>query len=150
MLHKKVKHITDKKVCIMLFLMDYNHKKFCDKKIFGDEYIKTKRYPEPLTLGEIFHIISNQDDLDEEDPRLFIIQEILDFVDIEIVEKEKYTELEFLSIDEEFDDTLFDEDEMKTITKIVNDYKDVSARKIANDTFKIDLVREKENGEVII
>jgi len=40
MLHKQVKHLNDKKVAIMLFLMDYNHQKYFGEKIFNEEYIK--------------------------------------------------------------------------------------------------------------
>ncbi|MFA9374550.1 MAG: DUF4065 domain-containing protein, partial [Poseidonibacter sp.] len=85
MLHKKVEHLNDKKVAIMLFLMDYNHQKFCGKKIFNEEYIKSARNPEPHLISELFDVIANEEDLDEEDPRLFLIQEFLDYLDIEVV-----------------------------------------------------------------
>lgn len=150
MLHKQVKHVNDKKLSIMLFLMDYNHLKFCGKKIFGDEYIKDSRNPEPRILSEIFEIIANEENLDEEDERVYLIQEILDNVDIEIIERDNFIELKFVSIGAEFDDTMFDSDELKTINKIVNEYKESTPRNIANDTFKLDEVRNKEKGEVVI
>lgn len=150
MLHKQVKHINDKKLSIMLFLIDYNHVKFCGKKIFGDEYIKDSRNPEPVILSEIFEIIANEENLDEDDERIYIIQEILDNVDIEIIERDNFIELKFSSIGALFDDTLFEPEELKTINKIVNEYKDTTPRNIANDTFKIDDVRNKAKGEVVI
>ena len=150
MLHKQVKHLNDKKLSILLFLIDFNHLKFCGKKIFGDEYIKQARNPEPKILSEIFELIISEQILDEEDERVYLIQEILDNVDIDIIERETYKELQFLEIGLEFDDTLFDADELKTINKIVNEYKESTARAIANDTFKIDEYRAKEKGEVII
>ncbi len=147
---EQVKHVNDKKLSIMLFLMDYNHLKFCGKKIFGDEYIKDSRNPEPRILSEIFEIIANEENLDEEDERVYLIQEILDNVDIEIIERDNFIELKFVSIGAEFDDTMFDSDELKTINKIVNEYKESTPRNIANDTFKLDEVRNKEKGEVVI
>lgn len=150
MLHKQVKHLNDKKVSILLFLMDYNHQKFCGKKIFGDEYIKTSRNPEPVLLSEIFDIIANQEDLDENDERLFLIQELLDYLDIEIETKENYIELNFLQMEEEFDESLFSKDEMKTIHKIIQEFTDTTARNIANACFKLEEVRNTTKGDVIL
>ena len=53
-------------------------------------------------------------------------------------------------MEEEFDESIFSKDELKTINKIVMDYKDTSSRNIANDCFKIDEVRNTPKGEVII
>ena len=150
MLHKKVEHLNDKKVSIMLFLIDYDHQKFCNQKIFNEEYIKNSRNPEPVLMSELFDVIANQEDLDEEDARLFLIQELLDYIDIEVVERKKFIELKFLKMEEEFDETLFSDDEMKTIHKVVSDYKELTARNIANNCFKIEEVRKALNGEVII
>ena len=150
MLHKKVEHLNDKKVSIMLFLIDYNHQKFCKNKIFKEEYIKNSRNPEPVLMSELFDVIANQEDLKEEDERLYLIQELLDYLDIEVVERKKFIELKFLKMEEEFDESLFSDDEMKTIHKIVSDYKEASARNIANNCFKIEEVRQAANGEVII
>ena len=63
MLHKQVKHLNDKKVSIMLFLMDFNHQKYCGQKLFNEEYIKGTRHPEPIILGELFDIVANEEDL---------------------------------------------------------------------------------------
>lgn len=150
MLHKQVKHLNDKKVSILLFLMDYNHQKFCGKKIFGDEYIKTSRNPEPVMLSEIFDIIANQEDLDENDERLFLIQELLDYLDIEIQSKENYIELNFLQMEEEFDESLFSKDEMKTIHKIIQEFTDTTPRNIANACFQLEEVRNTTKGDVIL
>ncbi|PLY06202.1 MAG: DUF4065 domain-containing protein [Arcobacter sp.] len=150
MLDEKVLHLNDRKLSILLFLMDFNHLENCNTKIFGDEYIKDKRNPEPTILSEVFDIIANQEDLDEEDERLFLIQELLDYIDIEILTKEKFIELEFIKMDEEFDESLFEKEEMKTIKKIVEKYKEETARKIANACFQIDKVRETQLNEVII
>jgi len=150
MLHKQVEHLNDKKLSIMLFLMDYNHQKFCGQKIFNEEYIKDKRNPEPAILSEIFNIIANEEDLDEEDERLFLIQELLDYLDIEVIKKKNFIELKFIKMEEEFDDTLFEADEIKTIHKIVAEYSSSTARTIANDCFKIDEVRATQTGEIII
>lgn len=150
MLHKQVKHLNDKKLSIMLFMMDYNHLKFCGKKIFEEEYIKASRHPEPIVLSEIFDIIANGEDVDEEDPRLFLIQELLDYLDIEVHEKKEFIELKFIKMEEEYDDTLFSKDELKTIHKVVEIYQETSPRNIANDCFKIDEVRTTSKGEIII
>ena len=150
MLHKQVKHLNDKKVAIMLFLMDYNHLKYCEKKIFNDEYIKGSRHPEPVVVGELFDIVANEEDLEEEDERIFLMQELLDYLDIEVLEKEKFIELNFIKMEEDFDESIFDKDEIKTIHKIVSQYQDTSARNIANECFKIDEVRNTPKGEVII
>lgn len=150
MLHKQVKHLNDKKLSIMLFLMDYNHQKFCDNKIFGEEYIKSARNPEPVVLSEIFDIIANGEDLDEGDERLYLIQELLDYLDIEVISNEKFIELKFLKMEEDFDESLFSEDELKTIQKIVNEYAETSPRNVANACFKIDEVRNTPKGETVI
>ncbi len=150
MLHKQVKHLNDKKLSIMLFLMDFNHLKFCGKKIFGEEYIKSARNPEPKVLAEIFDIIANAEDLEEEDERLYLIQELLDYLDIEVEEKQNFIELKFLKMEEEFDETLFTKDEMKTIHKIIETYFETTTRNIANATFQIEEVRKTPKGEVII
>ena len=150
MLHKQVSHLNDKKLSIILFLMDYNHLKFCGKKIFEEEYIKSARNPEPKILSELFDVIANNEDLGEDDHRLFLIQELLDYIDIEIIEKKNFIELNFIKMEEEFDETLFDKDELKTINKVVLEYKDMSPRNIANACFKIDEVRAIPKGKTII
>lgn len=150
MIENKVEHLNDKKVSIMLFLMDYNHLKNCNNKIFNEEYIKDKRSPQPKLLGEIFDIIANSIDLDDEDERLYIIQEFLDYLDIEILKKKTFIELKFIKMEEDFDDNLFDKEELKTLKKIVTKYKNTTARNIANDTFKIDIVRSTEFNKIII
>lgn len=67
MLENEVKHLNDKKVAILLFLMDFTHQKKTDEKIFNEEYLKDKRNPQPVVLSEIFDIIANSEDLDEND-----------------------------------------------------------------------------------
>mgnify|MGYP003516060544 FL=1 len=150
MLHKKVKHLNDKKVAILLFLIDYNHQKFCGQKIFNEDYVKGSRHPEPVIISELFDIVANEEDLEEEDERIYLMQELLDYLDIEVVEKEKFIELNFIKMEEEFDESIFSKDEMKTIHKIISDYSDVSPRNIANDCFKIDIVRTTPKGGIII
>jgi len=150
MLHKKVSHLNDKKLSILLFLIDYNHNKYCGKTIFGEEYIKNSRHPEPVVLSELFDIIANNEDLDEDDARLYLIQELLDYLDIEIVEKKSFIELQFIKMEEEFDEEFFNVDEIKTIHKVVLEYSETTARNIANACFKIDIVRNTVNGEKIL
>ena len=150
LLDEKVLHLNDRKLSILIFLMDFSHLENCGEKIFGEEYIKEKRNPEPIVISEIFDIIANQEDLDEEDERLFLIQELLDYVDIEILKNDKFIELEFIKMDEEFDEELFSKEEMKTIKKITEKYKDETARKIANACFQIEKVRKTDIGEIII
>lgn len=150
MLHKQVKNLNDKKLLIMLFLIDYNHQKFCGKKIFGDEYIKQSRHPEGKILSEIFDIIANEEDLEEDDTRLYLIQELLDFLDIEVTAHEKFIELKFLKMEEEFDESLFSKDEMKSIHKVVTEFQNTTVRNLANETFKIEDIRKTQKGEVII
>ena len=150
MLHKQVKQLSDKKISIMLFLMDFNHSKYCGQKIFNDQYIKGTRHPEPVILGELFDIVANEEDLAEDDERIYLMQELLDYLDIEVIAKEKFIELNFVKMEEDFDESIFNKDEIKTIHKIVNQYQDASARTIANDCFKIDEVRNTIKGEIII
>lgn len=150
LLHKQVKHLNQKKLSVMLFLMDYNHQKFCGEKIFNEEYVKNNRNPEALLLSELFNIISNNEDLDEEDERLYLIQELLDYLDIEIVEKKDFNELQFIQMEEEYDEELFSKDELTTIHKITAQYQDTTARNIANDCFKLKEVRDTPKGEIIL
>ncbi|MEA1915831.1 MAG: DUF4065 domain-containing protein [Campylobacterota bacterium] len=150
MLDSKVTQLNDKKVAILLFLIDYNHLENSGDKIFDEVYIKNNRNPEPKTLTSIFHSIVNNEDLDDEDEKLYIIQELLDHLDIEILTKQQHTELKFVKIQEEFDDELFTKEEFKTIHKIVSQYKNQTPRKMANICFSIDKVRQTAKGEVII
>ena len=150
MLHKQVKQLNDKKLSIMLFLMDYNHQKYCGQKLFNETYIKGSRHPEPIVLSELFDIVANEEDLEEEDERIYLMQELLDYLDIEVIKKEKFIELNFIKMEEEFDESNFSKDELKTVYKIVSQYQDSSARNIANDCFKIDEVRNTPKGEIII
>ena len=150
MLHKQVKQLNDKKVSILLFLIDFNHLKYCGEKIFNDTYIKSSRHPEAVIVGELFDIVANEEDLEEEDERIYLMQELLDYLDIEVIKKEKFIELNFIKMEEEFDESIFSKDELKTVYKIVSQYQDSSARNIANDCFKIDEVRNTPKGEIII
>ncbi len=150
MLHKKVKHLDDKKVSIMIFLMDYNHHELFAEKIFGDEYIKNIRNPQAKFLGDIFDIIANEQDLKEDDQRLYVIQELLGYLDIAIIPKDKFIQLNFLKMEEDFDEELFSKKELITINKVVNNYSNFTNRNIANETFKIQKVRQTNNGDVII
>jgi hypothetical protein len=150
MLNKKVSHLTDKKLSILLFLIDYNHFNEYEDKIFGETYIKSNRNPEPKYISEIFNIIANSEDLEEDDERLYMIQELLDHLDIEVLTKQKYIELQFIKMEDDFDKDLFSRKELDTINTIVEKYKNETTRKLANICFSIDKVRETNNGEVII
>ncbi|NVJ52681.1 MAG: DUF4065 domain-containing protein [Campylobacteraceae bacterium] len=150
MLEKDVKHLNDRKVAILLFLMDFEHQKKTGEKIFNEEYIKDKRNPEPAVIGEIFEIIANSEDLDEEDERLYIIQELLDYLDIEVLTKDKFIELKFIKMEEEFDKSLFSRKEINSIEAVIEKYSEDTARKVANATFKIQKVRDTALNEVII
>ena len=48
MLEKDVKNLNDRKVAILLFLIDYEHQKKTGEKIFNEEYIKEKETPSHL------------------------------------------------------------------------------------------------------
>jgi len=150
MIKNKVKNLNDKKLNSMIFLIEYNNLTNCGDKIFGEEFVKSNRTAEPKILAEIFDIIANNDDLEEGDARLYVIEELLDYIDIEIVKKEKYIELKFLKVDENFDKSLFSKEELKTIEKIISKYKNDTARKVANACFGIEKVRQTANGETII
>lgn len=150
MLEKNVAHLNDKKLSIMLFLIDYESLQTNGSKIFGDEYIKESRHPEPKLLTEILEILANDEDLEDDDFRLDFISELLSFIDVSIIEKPKFIELKFSKFEEEFDDTIFTKDEMKIINTILNKYKEKTARNIANDCFKIDMVRQTQKGEIIL
>ena len=82
--------------------------------------------------------------------KYILIQELLDYLDIEIITKEKFIELKFIKMEEEYDDSLFDKEEIKTIKKVVEKYKEETARKVANACFNIDQVRETELNNIII
>lgn len=150
MLEKDVKHLNDRKVAILLFLMDFENQKKTGEKIFNEDYIKDKRNPEPVVIGEIFEIIANSEDLDEEDERLYIIQELLDYLDIEVLTKDKFIELKFIKMEEEFDKSLFSRKELNSIEAIIEKYAEDTARKVANATFKIQKVRDTALNEIII
>lgn len=150
MMDNKVQHLNDKKISVLLFLMDYSNMDNYKEKIFGDEYIKEKRNPEPKILSDIFDIFANDLDLDEEDDRRYVITELLEYVDIEVFEKDKFIELKFVKMDEEFDESLFSKKEMKTMDAIIEKYKDETPRKVANATFQKEKVRDTALGEVII
>ncbi|MEA3383082.1 MAG: DUF4065 domain-containing protein [Campylobacterota bacterium] len=150
MLDNKVSNLNDKKLSILLFLIDFNHIEKSGNKIFDELYIKNNRNPEPKTMSNLFDIIANNDDLEEEDDRLYLIQELLDHLDIEVLKKSNYIELKFIKMEEEFDKSLFLEEELTTIKDITEQYKNETARKIANRCFSIDKVRETLNSEVII
>jgi len=150
MIENKISYINDKKLSILLFLIDYKSLQTYDVKIFEEEYIKAPRAPEPKILTELFDIIANQEDLEEEDERLYLIQELLDFVDIEIVEKQNFVELQFIKVEEEFDKSVFTKKELKLIDSMIEKYKDTTVRNIANACFNIEKVRETAKGEIII
>lgn len=150
MLENEVQFVNQKKVSTLLFLIDYENLQKNGQKIFGDEYIKDKRAPSAKIMQEIFSIIENDEDLDEEDERLFLIRELLEYIDIEIITKKSHTELQFIKVDEEFDSSLFEKNELKTIKEVINKYKATTPRNVANDTFKIQLVRDTNLGELII
>ena len=70
--------------------MDYNHLKFCGAKFLMKNILKGARHPEPVILGDLFDIVANQEDLEEDDERIYLMQELLDYLDIEIHEKKIY------------------------------------------------------------
>lgn len=150
MLDKKVEHLNDKKLSILLFLMDYKHQNEHKTKIFGETYIKNSRSPEPKILSEIFDMIANEEDYNDEDEKIFLIEELFDFLDIEVLPKDTFVELKFLKVEEEFDSEIFSKEELKTIREIVKDYKNTTPRNLANETFKLDIVRNTQKGEIII
>ena len=150
MIENKVQNLNDKKLYSLLFLIEHNHLETCGQKIFNETFIKNSRNVDPKTVSEIFDIIANNEDLDEEDERLYIIQELLDHIDIEILKKEKYIELKFIKMEEGFDSSLFTKDEFKTLDKLVNKYNNETPRKLANICFSIEKVRQTINGDVII
>lgn len=149
MLDKKVKHLDDRKLSIMLFLMDYNHKMATNNFIFTDDYIKNKRIPQSQVLSELFEIIASQEELEDEDERVYLIEELIEFVDIDITVKDKFTELKFSKLEEEFDDELFEKEELKTIKKIIKTYEETTFRNISNEPFALDLFRDAKDGELI-
>ena len=150
MLENKVVNLNDKKLEALLFMIDYTHYKKHEEKIFGDEYIKAKRSPEPKIMGDIFGIIANDIDLEENDERMYIITEFQEFLDIEILEKEKFIELGFVKMEEEYDKTLFTQKERNTIEAVVEKYAKETPRQMSNATFQIEKVRTTPLGEVII
>lgn len=150
MLEKKVVNLNDKKLCALLFIIEYNHLQTYEEKIFGETFIKGKRSPEPEILGDIFNIIANNLDLEDDDERLYIITELLDFLDIEILEKEKFNELNFIKMEEEYDKSVFSQKERKTLEAVVEKYLKETPRQMANATFAKEKVRNTALGEIII
>lgn len=150
MIDKKVKHLDDRKLSIMLFLMDYNHKQIHNELIFSDDYIKNKKLPQSQTLNELFDLIASEEDLSEDDERFFLIEELIEYINIDITPKEKFTELKFSKNEnEEFDDELFEKEELKTIKKVIKTYEETTFRNISNEPFALDLFRDKKDGEYI-
>ncbi len=151
MLHKQVKALNHKKIELMLFFMELNHLKFCGKKITNETFIKTQRGVKALVLDELFSIILEEIEFeDEDDDRVFFIQELMDFLEIDIVDKSTFKELKFYKLEEEFDESLFSKDEITTIHKIVSLYKDTSVRNLANECFILDKVRNNKNDKIIL
>ena len=150
MLENKVDNLNDKKLLALLFMIDYTHLENHGEKIFGEEYIKEKRAPEAKHIGDMFDIIANDIDLEDDDDRLYLITEFLDYLDIEILEKSKFIELKFIIMEEEYDKSLFSKKERKTIESIVEKYSKETPRQMANATFGIEKVRTTPLGEVII
>ena len=150
MLHKKVKHLNDKKLTLMIFFIEFNHTEYCGSKIFFDTYIKQKRNPEGLILSDLFDLIANEEELEEDDLRQFLINELCEYVEIDINKKDTFVELKFTPLDEEFDEELFSKDEMKTIQKTINAYSETSVRNLSNETFSLDIVRNTEIDNIIL
>jgi hypothetical protein len=67
-----------------------------------------------------------------------------------VTSHEKFIELKFLKMEEEYDESLSNKDELKSIQKVINDHQNTSVRNLANETFKIEDVRKTAVGEVII
>ncbi|AXK49137.1 DUF4065 domain-containing protein [Aliarcobacter trophiarum LMG 25534] len=150
MLHKQVKALNHKKIELMIFFIEQNHLNFCEKKILGESFIKTPRGVKADILDELFNLILDDVEFeDEEDDRVFFIQELMDFLEIEIVEKATFKELKFKKLDEDFDETIFSIDELKSIHKVINLYKDTSVRNLANESFKLEKVRACDTNEII-
>ncbi|HJE03758.1 hypothetical protein AAX26_01568 [Aliarcobacter thereius] len=152
LIHKQVKSLNHKKLELLLFFIEKNHIDFCGKKIINETFIKTPRGVKALVLDDLFSIILEEKvfNEDEEDDRIFFIQELMDFLDIEIVEKESYKELLFYKLEEDFDESLFSQSEMRTITKVLNEYKDISVRNLANESFSLEIVRKTDKDEVVL
>lgn len=150
LIDEDVTFLNDKKLSILLFLIDFESQQKNGEKIFKEQYIKTPRNPEPKLLTELFEIMANDEELDDSDSRLDLIGELLAFVEIEILEKANFIELKFSKYEEEFDSSIFSKDEMKIIKSIVTKYKTTSPRNTANECFKIQKVRETQKGEIII
>jgi hypothetical protein len=150
MMDKNVPQLGEKKLAILLFLIDFNHFEEFGTKVFGETYIKANRNPQPKVLTNMFDIIAYDKDIDEDDEQFYFIQELLDHLNIKIIKKKNYVELNFKKIEEDFDKSLFSSDELKTLNSVVEKYKKFTPRKIANVCFSIDRVRETDNGEVVI
>jgi hypothetical protein len=150
MMENSVSHLNDRKVSILLFLIDYEYHTKHNQKVFGDSYLKTKRNPEPVVLAEIFDIIANNDDLEEGDERLYLIEELFEYIDMEIHTKDKFIELKFLDIDEKFDKDAFSKDELKVLKDVVSKHKNSTSRNVANATFAIEAVRQTQIDSIII
>ena len=119
-------------------------------KVFFDTYIKQKRNPEGLILSDLFDLIANEEELEEDDLRQFLINELCEYVEIDINKKDTFVELKFTPLDEEFDEELFSKDEMKTIQKTINAYSETSVRNLSNETFSLDIVRNTEIDNIIL
>lgn len=151
-LHKGVKNLNHKKIELLIFFIEKNHLDFCGKKILNENFIKTPRGVKAEVLDELFNTIIDdiQFDNEEDDDMVFFIQELMDFLDIEIIDKSTYKELKFSKLDEDFDESIFTESEIRTVTKIINLYKDISVRNLTNECFTLDSVRAKTDDEVVL
>src|SRR5574344_1938632 len=100
MLHKQVKALNHKKIELLIFFCELNHLNFCGKKILGETFIKTSRGVKAEVLDELFTLILDEVVFeDEEDDRVFFIQELMDCEEIEIIEKERFKELKLSKLD---------------------------------------------------
>jgi transcriptional regulator with XRE-family HTH domain len=101
----------------LLFYADFGHYKRTGFSISGAEYIAIQMGPVPLNFGSIFEYAAMQDD-----------------VDVTYQEFQNGGIGEFFKPhpNRDFDASLFDDDELKTMTIIMDRFKDVSTADIIN------------------
>jgi len=152
MLDSKSKYLNNRKIISLLFMVDYYYKEEHNEKVFGEIYKKDDREPRAVILENIFQIIIDNDDLDENDENYFLIKEMREYLKINVVNRGRYKELKFLKVneDEGFDRELFSDEEFEMLKYIVKKFLGDSSRKVANAVFRIDEFRALESGDIII
>ena len=150
MLDSESRFLNHRKIALMIFLVDFYHLEQYGVKVFGDDYVKDPREPKSVMLDNLFQVIIEDDEIDETDDSYFLIGELMEYLDIDVIHRGRYKELKFFKRYESFNDEMFSETEFEILEYIIKKYKNETSRKTANSIFRIDDFRAVDNGDIII